>query len=287
MSNGKPTREWLDSLRVKPDQNIDLSRYACDDIPPGLSETKADKQLGKVLPDLTRLQYLLYADAQRSLLVILQGRDAAGKDGAIRHVFSGINPQGVRVTSFKQPTPQELAHDYLWRVHKAVPGKGEIAVFNRSHYEEVLVVRVHEMVPEPVWRSRYHQIREFEALLAASGTRILKFYLNLSPQEQLARFAKRLEDPARHWKISESDYTERKRWDEYTTAYQDMLNETSSVAAPWYVIPADHKWVRNIAMAHIIKDTLEDMDLQAPAVRVDLAEIRKHYHAAVAEAERQ
>ncbi len=226
-------------------------------------------------------QFLLYADGRQSLLVVLQALDAAGKDGVIRHVFSAMNPQGTRVHGFKQPTPIEAAHDFLWRAHQHVPADGEVVIFNRSHYEDVLVVRVHNLVPEAVWSQRFDKINEFERLLTENGTKILKFYLHISPEEQLARFKKRLDDPQRHWKISESDYSERKFWPQYIEAYQDALTKTSTPHAPWYVIPANSKWFRNLAISQIIADTLKEMKLELPPTHVNIEEIKAHYHAAV------
>ncbi|HEY8595907.1 MAG TPA: polyphosphate kinase 2 family protein [Devosiaceae bacterium] len=248
------------------------------------NKQKAGDELARQLERMDELQYLLYANGDKSLLIVLQALDAGGKDGTIRHLFSGIDPQGITVASFKQPTPHELAHDYLWRVHARSPAKGEIVVFNRSHYEDVLVVRVHGLVPQEIWSQRYDQINEFEELLAENGTRILKFYLHISPEEQLERFRERLENPARQWKISESDYTERLRWPEYVEAYRDAIERTSTDHAPWFVIPSNHKWFRNLAISEIVADTLEDMDLKVPPARVDLDDIRRRYHSAVARA---
>jgi len=214
------------------------------------------------------------------LLVILQALDAGGKDGVVRHVFSAMNPQGTSVFGFKQPNNVEAAHDFLWRAHQHAPGKGEVVIFNRSHYEDVLVVRVHKMVPRPVWAKRYELINDFERILAASGTRILKFYLHISPAEQLERFKRRLDDPTRHWKISESDYTERELWADYIAAFEEAMERTSTKHAPWFVIPSNHKWFRNLAISTIVADTLEDMDLQLPPSQVDIAAIRRKYHAA-------
>jgi len=281
MPKGKLRRDWLEGMRISPGENVRLSKRDTKVKPPGLTREEAAAETAASVADLERLQYLLYADASASLLVVLQGLDAGGKDGTIRHVLTGMNVQGVHVAAFKQPTPRELAHDFLWRAHKVAPGKGEVAIFNRSHYEDVLVVRVHDLVPEKAWRARYDQINQFEALLAANGTRILKFYLHISPEEQLERFAERLDNPAKQWKISESDYTERKLWDQYIAAYEEAIERTSTDHAPWYAIPADRKWVRNLAVARIIADTLEGMKLKTPAVRVDLDDIRRHYHAAV------
>lgn len=205
---------------------------------------------------MARLQYLLYADASQSLLIVLQGLDAAGKDGTVRHLFAGMNPQGMRVVSFKEPTPSELAHDFLWRVHLAVPGHGEVAIFNRSHYEDVLVVRVRKLVGRAVWPKRFDLINDFEKMLTENRTRILKFYLHISPEEQLARFKERLDDPSRQWKISAADYADRALWDDYIEAYEDALERTSTKRAPWFVIPADRKWFRNLAISQIVADTL-------------------------------
>lgn len=272
---------WLHGLRVEAYAPSELHRRDPAGRPEGLSRDEAAALTEDAVAELDRLQYLLFADGGASLLIVLQGLDAAGKDGTIRHVLTGMNPQGVRVAAFKQPSSREAAHDFLWRAHRVVPARGEVAIFNRSHYEDVLVARVHELVPQEVWSSRYDQINAFEALLAANGTAILKFFLHLSPEEQLARFAKRLEDPDRQWKISEADYTERRHWAAYTDAYEAALERCSTPHAPWYVIPSDHKWVRNLAVAQIIADRLEAMHLATPPVRVDLDDIRRRYHEAV------
>ena len=249
-----------------------------------------DKQTVKVALDdyreqLESLQYRLYADGQRSLLVVLQAMDAGGKDGVIRHVFSSMNPQGTRVQPFKQPSPVEAARDFLWRAHLHAPARGEVVIFNRSHYEDVLVVRVHQLVEESIWRARFAQINQFEQLLASNGTQVLKFYLHIDADEQLDRFKKRLDDPNRHWKISESDYSERAFWPQYTQAFEEALEKTSTEAAPWYIIPSNQKWFRNFAISQIITETLKEMDLNIPPVKVDLDEIRRHYHAAKTQAE--
>jgi PPK2 family polyphosphate:nucleotide phosphotransferase len=210
----------------------------------------------------------------------LQALDAGGKDGVIRHLFSGMNPQGTSVFGFKQPSKEEAAHDFLWRAHLRVPAKGEVVIFNRSHYEDVLVVRVHKLVPESVWSKRYEMINDFEQILSQNRTTILKFFLYISPEEQLSRFKQRLDDPARHWKISESDYAERKLWPQYVEAYDDALALTSTKHAPWYIIPANHKWFRDLAISQIIVDTMDGMGLTLPAPRVNIADIRRKYHAA-------
>jgi PPK2 family polyphosphate:nucleotide phosphotransferase len=229
---------------------------------------------------MAKLQYLLYADGEQSLLVVLQALDAGGKDGVIRHLFSGMNPQGTSVFGFKQPSKEEAAHDFLWRAHLRVPAKGEVVIFNRSHYEDVLVARVHKLVPQSVWSKRYEMINDFEQMLSQNRTTILKFFLHISPEEQLSRFKQRLDDPARHWKISESDYAERKLWPQYVEAYDDALALTSTKHAPWYIIPANHKWFRDLAISQIIVDTMDGMGLTLPAPRVNIADIRRKYHAA-------
>jgi len=242
-----------------------------------------EEAMPKIQENITRmdkLQYLLYADGDQSLLVVLQALDAAGKDGVVRHVFSGMNPQGTSVFGFKQPSKDEAAHDFLWRAHQRTPAKGEVVIFNRSHYEDVLVVRVHKLVEKSVWSMRYDLINDFEKMLTSNGTRILKFLLHISPEEQLARFKQRLDDPARHWKISDADYSERELWPKYIEAYEDALELTSTKYAPWYVIPSNHKWFRNLAISEIIADTLDEMGLKLPPTHVDMEQIRNKYHAA-------
>jgi PPK2 family polyphosphate:nucleotide phosphotransferase len=231
--------------------------------------------------ELARLQSLLYAERHRSVLIVLQALDAGGKDGTINHVFAAFNPQGARVVGFKPPTAAELAHDFLWRVHPHAPAKGEIVIFNRSHYEDVLVTRVHKLIDKPVWTARYGHIRNFEKTLADNGTTILKFFLHIGKDEQLTRFAERLKDPARNWKISDSDYAEREFWDDYVAAYEEALSETSTATAPWFVIPANHKWFRNLAVSRIVAETIEAFRMSYPPPLVDLKEIERKYHAAV------
>jgi PPK2 family polyphosphate:nucleotide phosphotransferase len=197
-------------------------------------------------------------------LIVLQAMDAGGKDGTIRHVFEGVNPSGVRVTSFKAPTPEELDHDYLWRVHKEVPGKGEMVIFNRSHYEDVLVVRVHNYVPPEVWKKRFDQINEFERTLAESGTTILKFYLHIDPDEQKERLQDRLDDPTKRWKFRLGDLEERKLWGDYMEAFEDVLSKTSTDYAPWYIVPANRKWFRDLVVSSVLVDTLEGLKMKYP-----------------------
>ncbi len=267
-------------FQVRPGRNIRLKK-----IDPGYSlghkdEVWAKTKLLKYTQKLSLLQYKLYAEKRHSLLICLQGMDAAGKDGVIRHVFSAMNPQGTRVCAFKVPTEEERSHDFLWRVEKQVPAKGEIAIFNRSHYEDVLAARVHKLVAKELWSERYDCINNFEKNLSESGTHILKFFLHISPGEQLARFKQRLDDPQRQWKISEADYAERQCWDKYMRAFEDVFSRTSTAYAPWYIIPADHKWFRNLLISKIIVDELESMEMQLPPVQVDIAAIRRKYHKA-------
>jgi PPK2 family polyphosphate:nucleotide phosphotransferase len=251
------------------------------------SHDTAKAKIEKHVERMAKLQYLLYADGNQSMLVVLQALDAGGKDGVVRHVFSAMNPQGTRVFGFKQPNKLEAAHDFAWHAHLQAPGKGEVVIFNRSHYEDVLVVRVHKLVPESVWSKRYELINDFEKMLHESGTRILKFYLHISPEEQLERFKQRLDDPPRHWKISDTDYSERELWPDYIEAFEDAMERTSTKHAPWYVIPSNHKWFRNLAISEIVADTLEDMNLKRPPPQVDIAEIRRKYHAAAVQQARR
>ncbi len=265
---------------VEPGRRISLA-----DIDPGFKDPKTNKadaaaDVARDNEKLFALQYLLYADDTRSLLICLQGLDASGKDGTIRHVFTALNPQGARVHSFKVPSADEAAHDFLWRIHQQTPAKGEIVIFNRSQYEDVLAVRVHDLVPKEVWSKRYDLINDFEKNLVQAGTTILKFYLHMSEEEQLRRFKDRLDDPMRRWKISEADYTERGYFKEYLRAYEDVLEKTSTPHAPWFVIPADHKWFRNLAVSRIVVETLDAMRMTVPPATVDLDDIRKKYHAA-------
>ena len=272
--------DYRKKLVVKPGAKVRLSRIDPSYTGKQESHDKALPEIQKHCLRLEKLQYLLYADANRSLLVVLQALDAAGKDGVVRHVFSGMNPQGTSVFGFKQPSREEAAHDFLWRAHLRAPGRGEVVIFNRSHYEDVLVVRVHKLAPRSVWSRRYALINDFERMLTKNGTQILKFFLHISPEEQLARFRQRLEDPSRHWKISEADYSERKLWPQYQEAYEEAMAETSTKHAPWYIIPSNHKWFRNLAVSQIIADTMSEMGLKLPPTRVDIREIRRRYHAA-------
>jgi PPK2 family polyphosphate:nucleotide phosphotransferase len=235
---------------------------------------KMKASLAKSLERLDKLQYLLYAEKKRALLIVLQGIDAAGKDGTIRHVMSGVNPQGCKVTSFKKPSEEEMEHDFLWRVHKAVPEVGDIGIFNRSHYEDVLVVRVHNLVPKDVWSRHYDQINNFEKMLNENNVALLKFFLHISKDEQKKRFQQRINDPDRQWKISESDFDERKYWSDYTAAFEDMLTRCNGLYAPWYIIPSNKKWFRNLAVSHVIAETMENMHMKFPKPTVDIKKLK-------------
>jgi PPK2 family polyphosphate:nucleotide phosphotransferase len=254
------------------------SRFKLADVDPanthGIKKAAAETHLAKTLERLSVLQYLLYAESRRAVLVVLQGIDAGGKDGTVRHVMSGLNPQGVVVTSFKVPEGEEKRHDYLWRIHRAVPEYGKIGIFNRSHYEDVLVVRVHDLVPKSVWSHRYDQINDFERMLSANGVHIVKFLLYIDKAEQGRRFRERLDDKTKNWKFSPADLKEREYWDQYIDAYQDMLRKCSTDCAPWYVIPADKKWFRNLAVAEILVQTMERMKMQYPKPTADLTGIK-------------
>jgi PPK2 family polyphosphate:nucleotide phosphotransferase len=274
---------YPDTFRVEPGTAVKLSRIDADSTGDDKDKAAARDELVTLGERLAELQELMYAESKRSLVIVLQAMDAGGKDGTVNHVISSMNPQGVTVHPFKVPSTEELAHDYLWRIHKVTPRKGHVAVFNRSHYEDVLVVRVHGLVPKEVWSKRYDEINAFEKHLSGNGTHIVKFFLHIDKKEQLERFRDRLEDPAKQWKIAESDYTERELWDHYQGAYEDAISKCSTEWAPWYVIPANHKWFRNLAISRILVGALESMDMQFPASSVDIQEIKRLYEAAVAE----
>jgi PPK2 family polyphosphate:nucleotide phosphotransferase len=268
----KSRRALRDVLRVQPGKRLRLA-----DVDPaethGHTKDSAAAELQKGLDRLTDLQDRLWAEGKHPVLVVLQGIDASGKDGSIRHVVGAFNPMGCCVTSFKVPTPIERAHDYLWRVHQRTPGKGEIAVFNRSHYEDVLVVRVHDLVPKAVWSRRYDEINDFERLLTDAGATVVKFFLWIDKDEQKARFQARLDDPTKNWKFRLGDLEERKHWDDYVAAYEDVLARCSTEAAPWYVIPANRKWFRNLAIADILADTIDDLEPRYPPTTEDLSNV--------------
>src|SRR5262245_649483 len=263
-----------DHCLVKPGKKADL-----DDRDPGATpgcrgKEDAEQALAKNLKKLDELQFALYAEQKRALLVVLQAMDTGGKDGVIRHVFTGFNPLNLRVAAFKVPTPEEASHDFLWRIHRAVPGRGEIGVFNRSHYEDVLVVRVYQLIDKDVWSRRYDRINQFEKELQEGGTEIVKLFLHISKDEQKERLQARLDDPDRRWKFSLGDLEERKLWPKYMEAYEDALTRCNTRSAPWYVIPANKKWYRNLAASQILLEHLEEMKPRFPVSDLDAKKIK-------------
>jgi len=264
----------MQRYKIKPGSKVDLDAWDPGDtqeFPEG--KEAAGKVLEKLNDELESLQELLFAEHRHKLLIVLQATDTGGKDGVIRHVFDGVNPQGVRVASFKVPTVPELEHDYLWRVHSQTPAKGEIVIFNRSHYEDVLVVRVHNLVSKDVWSRRYDHINEFERLLAEEGTTILKFFLNIDKDEQKERLQARLDDPTKQWKFNVGDLQERALWGQYQKAYEDAIRKTSKPWAPWYIVPANKKWYRNLVIASILVETLKGFDMHYPEPEEDLSSV--------------
>ncbi len=264
----------MDIYRVKPGTQVDLNQWDPDDkamFDKGKAE--GEKAMEKLNRRLEALQELLFAEGKRKVLIVLQAMDTGGKDGVIRWVFDRVNPQGVKVASFKAPTPEELAHDYLWRIHKHTPGKGEMVIFNRSHYEDVLVVRVRNLVPPAVWGRRYAHINDFERMLVEEGTTILKFFLHISKDEQKARLQARLDEPEKRWKFNVGDLGERALWDDYMRAYETVLSETSTEWAPWYIVPANRKWYRNLVISDVLVETLEGFKMQYPKPPDDLDEV--------------
>jgi PPK2 family polyphosphate:nucleotide phosphotransferase len=264
----------MKKLQIKPGEKVRLRDFDPDDasaVPRDKDEciSKSEKLSAK----LGDLQELLFAEHKHKLLVVLQGMDTSGKDGTVRHVMRGVSPQSVRVASFKKPTQLELEHDFLWRVHAQAPAAGEIVIFNRSHYEDVLVVRVHDLVPKDIWRKRYGQINDFEKMLTETGTTMLKFFLHISKKEQAERLQARIDDPTKRWKFQRGDIDERKLWDDYQKAYEDAIEKTSTQWAPWIVVPADKKWVRNYVVAKTLVDTLEGLDMQYPKVKLDIKKV--------------
>lgn len=260
----------MDRYRIKPKQKVSLKEWDPDDT----SAFKGNKKDGeahllKLNEELEPLQELLYAEGKRRLLVVLQGMDASGKDGVIRHVFEGVNPQGVSVVGFKAPTPEELAHDYLWRIHRHVPGKGQVVIFNRSHYEDVLVVRVKNLAPPRVWRKRYDQINAFEKMLTDEGVTILKFFLYIDKDEQKKRLEERLHEPGKQWKFNPGDLDDRKLWGDFMNAYETVLEKTSTSWAPWYLVPANKKWYRNLVIGSVMVETLKEFKMSYPPLTVD------------------
>jgi PPK2 family polyphosphate:nucleotide phosphotransferase len=261
-------------FRVKPGSKVRLAEWDPADTAGFRDKKSVREQTQKNLKRLSELEYILYAESRRSLLVILQAMDAGGKDGAIKHVTGPLNPQSCKVVPFKTPCNHELAHDFLWRIHQEAPCKGEIRIFNRSQYEDVLIVRVHNLVPRAVWSKRYDQINAFEQILAENDTHLVKFYLHISADEQLKRFQARLKDPTRHWKVDPADFEERKHWDDYMRAYEVVLSECSTPHAPWFIIPANHKWFRNFALSEILVEHLSALHMKFPEPATDLSRIK-------------
>lgn len=263
----------VEKLRLTPGKPVRLDRRDPGDTLGLPGKQQAQQALAENVARIAELQQRLYAEHRRALLVVFQALDAGGKDGTTRAVFSGVNPQGCKVTSFKAPTPAELDHDFLWRIHHAMPGRGEIGVFNRSHYEDVIVVRVDELVPKSVWSRRYAQINDFERFLVDNGTEIVKVFLHISREEQAERLRERIADPEKRWKFSPDDLEKRAKWDDYQAAYEEALRRCSTGHAPWYVVPGDRNWVRNLAVSTIVLSKLEAMDPQYPQPDWDPAAI--------------
>ena len=259
--------------RVQPGKPIVLAEFDPNDCEDYKKKKHVEEELQKQRDRVGKLQERLYAENKRSLLIVLQAMDTGGKDGTIKHVFSGVNPQGCRVWSFKKPSDEESSHDFLWRYHQRTPQRGMINIFNRSHYEDVLIVRVKQLVPESVWRERYHVINNFEQTLTLSNITVIKFFLHISKDEQKRRLQSRLDDPDKRWKFSSNDIKEREYWDDYQAAFEDAINNCSTSYAPWYVVPANNKWYRNLVIARTIADTLEAMNPQYPAVEAGLEKI--------------
>lgn len=274
---------YANEFRIKPGSKVNLSKVDPNYHGDCENEASVAEELKTYSQRLTELQAVMFAENKHSMLIVLQAMDGGGKDGTVHQVVSAMNPQGSTVVGFKVPTAEELSHDYLWRIHKVTPAKGHITVFNRSHYEDVLVVRVHNLVPKDVWSKRYNDINAFERELANGGTTIVKFFLHIDKDEQLRRFRDRLDEADKQWKISDSDYTEREYWDDYQQAYVDAISKCSFNYAPWYVIPANHKWFRDLAVSQILVETMKGLDMHYPAPSVDLAVIKQKYHAEVAE----
>ena len=263
MAKKETLRSLRELVRVKPGEKVDLAEFDCG-ATFGRQKDEAEAALAVNLARLTDLQARIWAEAKHAVLIVLQGIDAAGKDGTIKVIAGAFNPQGTPVTSFKEPTPIELAHDFLWRVHAAVPGKGQIGIFNRSHYEQVLIVRVHNLEPEQQWRRHYGEIRDWELMLTEEGVTILKFFLAIDKDTQRQRFQDRVDDPTKRWKFSLSDVAERKFWDQYRAAFEEMLTETSTDYAPWHLIPANRNWLRNLAVSEIVADAIDELNPQFP-----------------------
>lgn len=263
----------LDRLRVDPGSPAKIAERDPDDAL-GLDKGASEKRIDTLVDRIDELQYRLFSEHRRSILLVLQGLDASGKDGVVRRVFDGVNPTGVRVTSFKVPVGAEVQHDYLWRIHAALPARGEIGVFNRSHYEDIVAVRMHRIAPEEVWRRRYEHLRAFERMLVDEGTTVLKVFLNVSKEEQRKRFQERIDDPEKRWKFRRDDLNVRERYDEWVAAWDEAVSETSTPWAPWYVVPADRNWVKALVVAELVAGTLEQLDPRLPEPEPGLERLR-------------
>lgn len=263
----------LSKFLIKPGIKVNLKKFSTD-YTGSLQKEQSKIELDELHLKMSKLQYKLHAEKKQGLLIVLQAMDAGGKDGTIRDVMHGFNPQGCKVTGFRAPHEMEIDHDYLWRIHRKIPARGEIGIFNRSHYGDVLVVRIHNLVPKNQWEKRYSHINEFEKMLSDEGIKILKFYLHISKKEQQKRLEQRIVNPTKHWKIDEADFEERKFWNRYMNSYQDVLEKCSTSWAPWYIIPADKKWYRNLIVAKIITQTMEDMNLKFPKSKLDKEKIQ-------------
>lgn len=273
----EPKFDFVDAHRIVPGAKISLAGIDTDTDGPFRGKDHGRAFTANAIEEIQSLQYRMFTEGKQSLLVVLQAPDAAGKDGLIRKVLGQMNPQGCRTYPFKVPSSEALAHDFLWRIHACTPAAGKVAIFNRSHYEDVLVVRVENIVPKSVWKDRYEIINDFEKLLVHRGTRILKFYLHISAEEQLERFKKRLDDPAKHWKLNAGDYDSREKSGAYREAYEDVFERCNSKDSPWHVIPADKKWYRDASVAAIVRETFREMNPQLPSIDADLDEIQRLY----------
>jgi len=272
-SSGIKANEIIKKLMVIEGKKINLQRLS-PDYNFSIDEEKAEYVLKQNLKKrMSELQYRLYAERKNGLLIVFQGIDTSGKDSTIRHVISAFNPQSCTVKAFKEPTTEDLSHDFLWRIHKRAPSRGEIVVFNRSHYEDIIQPRVHKTIHKSIWSQRYEHINAFEKCLSDNSIKIIKFFLHISKEEQRKRLEERMNDPSKQWKASESDITERKFWNNYTVAYQDIINRCSNLWAPWYIIPANKKWFRNLVVALVIVDTLERMKPKFPKPTINLSEM--------------
>jgi PPK2 family polyphosphate:nucleotide phosphotransferase len=266
----------MERYRVKPGGKVDLSNVDSGEktLFDGAGKSDFEPQFRKLQDQLQHLQKLLYAQNKHKVLVVMQAMDTGGKDGCIKHVFSHIDPQGIHVRSFKKPSEEELAYDFLWRVHKQVPRRGQLVIFNRSHYEDIIAVRVKKLFPEEVWKRRQRHVVDFERMLVEEGTTIVKIFLHISKEEQKLRLESRLKNPVKHWKFNPDDLADRARWDDFMEAYEDVMSRTSTESAPWYVVPADRKWYRNLCVARIMLDTLSKLDMEFPQIDWDPKAIR-------------